>query len=36
MIAPVEHREPDHFQVTRDFLNNPEAFLRVLLADEDR
>lgn len=36
MIAPVEYRELDHFQVTRDFLNNPEAFLRVLLAGEDK
>lgn len=33
-IEQVAYEDLDHVQVTRDFLNNPEAFLRVLLADE--
>lgn len=33
-IAPIAYEDLDHYRVTRDFLNNPEVFLRVLLADE--
>ena len=30
-IAPVRYEETEHFQVTRDFLANPQRMLRVLL-----
>lgn len=33
-IEPAAYQDLEHVQVTRDFLNNPEAFLRVLLEDE--
>jgi predicted ATPase len=29
-IAPVVYEELEHVRLTRDFLNNPEAFLRHL------
>ena len=33
-IARVAYEETEHFQVTRDFVLNPERSLRVLLSDE--
>lgn len=34
-IRPVEYKETEHFQVTRDFLNAHESFYRHLLKDEN-
>jgi predicted ATPase len=31
---PMEYRALDHFRLTRDFLNNPEIYLRHLLGEE--
>ncbi len=29
-VSQVAFQDPEHFQVTRDFLSNPERMLRVL------
>jgi hypothetical protein len=29
--APIDYRDTDHFQITRDFLAAPERFFRHLL-----
>lgn len=34
-IAPIDYRETEHFQLTRDFLNAPERYFRHLFADPD-
>jgi len=33
-ISPIEYEETEHFRVTRDFLNNREAYLHELLSNE--
>ena len=33
-ISPIEYEETEHFRVTRDFLNNREAYLHELLSDD--
>ena len=33
-MAPVAYEDTQHFQITRDFLNNRERYFRHLLADE--
>jgi predicted ATPase len=33
-ITQVEYTEIEHFKVTRDFLNNPDRMLRVLLSND--
>lgn len=35
MIKQVDYRETEHFQLTRDFLNAPERYLRHLFASDD-
>ena len=30
-ISPVEYRDTEHFRIYRDFLNNPERMLRILM-----
>jgi predicted ATPase len=32
-IEPVEYRQTEHYALTRDFLNDPERYLKRLLAD---
>jgi len=34
-ISPIEYEETEHFRVTRDFLNNREAYLHELLSNDD-
>jgi predicted ATPase len=34
-LERIDYEDTDHFQVTRNFLNRREAFLDVLLADDD-
>jgi predicted ATPase len=34
-IQPIKLEDTQHFLVTRDFLNNPKNFLRVLLTDPE-
>jgi predicted ATPase len=33
-IEPIAYRETEHYALTRDFLNDPDRYLRRLLADE--
>jgi predicted ATPase len=35
-IEPVEYRQTEHYALTRDFLNDPDRFLRRLLAEPPR
>ena len=34
-IEPVDVRDTDHFQITRDFLNDPDRFFRYLFAEDE-
>jgi predicted ATPase len=34
-ISPIAYEQTEHFRVTRDFLNNPEAYLRQLFTEDD-
>lgn len=31
--APIDYRDTDHYQITREFLNNTDAMLRILMED---
>lgn len=33
-IQPIDYRDSEHFQLTRDFLNGPDRYLRHLLTDD--
>jgi len=35
-IEPVEYRQTEHYALTRDFLNDPDRYLKRLLADAPR
>ncbi len=33
MLLPIAYTDTDHYQITKDFLNNPEMYLRTLFAE---
>ena len=33
-IRKVDYRDTEHYRLTRDFLNNPERSLRILMGEE--